>query len=73
MAAALAERFRGGRELCVLWLVGLAFPAAHCLHFVLLMGQWVADRQGGLQEKGQAMDVVEHRPQPWHFGSFQIL
>ena len=37
-AVEVAERFRGGGELCVLRVVGLAFPAAHRFHLVLLVG-----------------------------------
>ena len=38
VAIAVAERFRGGGELRFLRLVGLAFPSAHRLYLVLLMG-----------------------------------
>lgn len=39
MAVAVAERFCGGGELCVLRLVGLEVFAAHRLYLVLLLGQ----------------------------------
>ena len=46
MAAAFAKRFRGGGQLCVLRLVGLAFFAPHRLYNLLLVGQRDADAKG---------------------------
>ena len=43
---AVAERFRGGGELCFLRLVGLAFFAAYCIHLVLFVGQRNVDAKG---------------------------
>jgi hypothetical protein len=47
VAVADAERFCSCSKLCVLRLVGLAFFVAHCLHFVLFMGQRIAYQKGG--------------------------
>ena len=52
VAVTHAERIRGGGQLYFLWLVGLAFPDTHRLHFALLMGQRVTDRKSRDQEKG---------------------
>ena len=46
VAAAFAKRFRGGGQLCVLRLVGLAFFAPHRLYNLLLVGQRDADAKG---------------------------
>ena len=46
MAIEVAERFCGGGELRFLRLVGLAFSAAYCFHFVLLVGKRNVDAKG---------------------------
>ena len=43
---AVAESVCGGGQLCVLWLVGLAVLAAHCVYLVLLLGQRSIDGHG---------------------------
>ena len=73
VAVAFAERLRGGGELCILRMVGLALPLAHRLHFVLLMGQRIADWQSREQENGQALDVAEYCAESWYFGVIQVL
>ena len=73
VAVAFAERLRGGGELCILRMVGLALPLAHRLHFVLLMGQRIADWQSREQENGQALDVAEYCAESWYLSIIQVL
>ena len=73
VAVAFAKRLCRCSKLCVLRLVGLAFPATHRIHLVLLVGKRIAHRESRIEKKSQNLDVAEYRAESWNPGVIQVL
>ena len=72
--AKVAESIGDCCKLCVLWMVGLPFPASHCIHlFLQLYKRTFAGALRRATEEATGCQRDQYRIESWHSWHFQIL